>query len=258
MSSRFLEENDSVRLNKFENCQKLFLWNSVGVFSEFQRIGVRVAGGFFLLAFMSCDKLGTIKEKLVELKKEDQTVKEVTSAPMTAPPVSSISEQSVVELNEANYQEFVSKPDALMIVDYHAPWCGPCRQLGPILEAAVSAKPGVVYLGKVNVDVAPDLARTQGVNGIPDVRFFKNGKEVDRFVGYPGPSQVESLIGKWSAGVAPVSVPAAVPPPTSAIGSNGKTPSGKPAGEPEKKPEPTMQPFEKGWMPKGMSRKGES
>ena len=70
----------------------------------------------------------------------------------------------------------------LMMVDFWADWCGPCRMLGPVIEQLAGQYPDVV-VGKVNVDDEQELALRYGVMSIPTVIFFKDGKEIDRKVG---------------------------------------------------------------------------
>lgn len=71
----------------------------------------------------------------------------------------------------------------LMMVDFWADWCGPCRMLGPVIEKLAQEYEGKVQVGKVNVDQQPELAMRYGVMSIPTVIFFKNGQELDRLVG---------------------------------------------------------------------------
>ena len=76
--------------------------------------------------------------------------------------------------------------DKLMMVDFWASWCGPCRMLGPVIEQLDNQSPEVV-VGKVNVDDEQELAMRYGVMSIPTVIFFKDGKEIDRKVGVMPP-----------------------------------------------------------------------
>ena len=81
-----------------------------------------------------------------------------------------------------------------VVVDFWAEWCGPCRQLTPVLEKAVAARSGKVELAKVDTDKEPGLARAYGIQGIPAVKAFKDGKIVNEFVGAQGPPAVERFL----------------------------------------------------------------
>ena len=81
-----------------------------------------------------------------------------------------------------------------MVVDFWAPWCGPCHALAPVLERAVAAQPGVT-LAKVNVDENAALSPRYGISGIPAVKAFRNGAVVAEFVGAQPPAAVAQFIG---------------------------------------------------------------
>ena len=84
--------------------------------------------------------------------------------------------------------------DAPVVVDFWAAWCGPCRALGPILEAAVEARDGEVVLAKVDVDANPGLQAAFGIRGIPAVKAFRDGKLVAEFTGALPKRDVERWI----------------------------------------------------------------
>jgi len=84
--------------------------------------------------------------------------------------------------------------DTPVIVDFWAPWCGPCKQLGPLLERAVSDAKGAVRLVKVNIDDNPEIAQQLRIQSIPTVYAFKNGQPVDGFMGAVPESQIKAFI----------------------------------------------------------------
>lgn len=82
-------------------------------------------------------------------------------------------------------QNFAVETDkGLSIVDFYADWCGPCRMMAPIFEEIAKSNEGKVKMGKMNVDESPQTPGKFGVTGIPTIIFLKDGKEVDRLVGF--------------------------------------------------------------------------
>src|SRR5665811_44408 len=88
-----------------------------------------------------------------------------------------------------------------VLVDFWAPWCGPCKQLTPILEKAVKAAKGKVKLVKMNIDEHPAIPGQMGIQSIPAVIAFVNGQPADGFMGAVPESQVTAFIDKLTAGM---------------------------------------------------------
>jgi putative thioredoxin len=99
--------------------------------------------------------------------------------------------------------------DAAVVVDFWAPWCGPCKQLGPALEKAVRDAKGAVRMVKINIDENQELAAQMRIQSIPAVYAFKDGRPVDGFVGALPESQVKQFVAKLAAGAKPGASPIA-------------------------------------------------
>lgn len=149
-------------------------------------------------------------------------------------PAATYDSGQVTAIDASSYDAFVAQKNKLVIVDFYADWCGPCRMLGPMLEAAAAAHPAVVFVGRLNVDQAKEFAAGKEVRGIPDVRIFKDGREVDRFVGCPSEAEVLAKIATLAAGITPVATTPATPAQT---------------------PAETVKPMPKNWMPPGMEKR---
>src|SRR5579872_7281510 len=87
-----------------------------------------------------------------------------------------------------------------VIVDFWAPWCGPCKQLGPMLERLVTEANGSVRLVKVNIDENPEIAQQLRIQSIPTVYAFKDGQPVDGFMGALPNSQVKAFVAGLASG----------------------------------------------------------
>jgi thioredoxin len=92
-------------------------------------------------------------------------------------------EALTVHLTEATFDEAVAASDTPLLVDFWAPWCGPCRAIAPVLEEIARERAGRVTIAKVNVDEQPALAGRFGVQAIPTLLFVKNGQVAQTLVG---------------------------------------------------------------------------
>ena len=93
--------------------------------------------------------------------------------------------------------------DTPVIVDFWAPWCGPCKQLGPILEKVVTAAKGAVKLVKINIDESPEIAQQLRIKSIPAVYACQDGQPVDAFVGALPESEIKAFVEKLTGATGP-------------------------------------------------------
>jgi thioredoxin 1 len=101
------------------------------------------------------------------------------------------------EFTDGNFQEEVIASSIPVVVDFTAPWCGPCKMLGPILEELVPVFEGKAKIGKVNVDNSPQTASKYGIISIPTILFVKNGVVVDQHVGLLGKESLKKKIEQF-------------------------------------------------------------
>ncbi len=112
---------------------------------------------------------------------------------------------NVLELNEQNFEAEITRASLPVVVDFYAPWCGPCKMLAPLLASLAGEFQGKLQLAKLNVDTAPALAGKYGITGVPTLMLFRGGEPVDQQVGLASPKQLRA----WFEAAAGASVPAA-------------------------------------------------
>jgi thioredoxin 1 len=107
--------------------------------------------------------------------------------------------EGITELTSAAWDQEVLKASGLVMVDFWAVWCGPCRMIAPTVEELAKEYAGKVKVGKLNTDENPDIASKYKIMGIPTIMFFKNGERVDQIVGaVPKPqlkAKLDALLG---------------------------------------------------------------
>ncbi len=100
----------------------------------------------------------------------------------------------ITELNDANYNEFIK--EGVVLVDIWAQWCGPCKQISPIVDEISIDYKDRVSVGKLDADANRETLATLGVRNIPTILIFKNGEMVDKSVGMTSKSALEDLLNK--------------------------------------------------------------
>ena len=104
-----------------------------------------------------------------------------------------------ITLTKTNFEMEVLKSDKPVLVDFWAPWCGPCRMLAPVLAEIAEEKADTIKVGKVNVDEEPELAAKYGISGIPAMLLFKDGKIAATSVGFKPKHELEAFIAMYVA-----------------------------------------------------------
>lgn len=100
----------------------------------------------------------------------------------------------IVNVTDANFENEVLKAESPVLVDYWAPWCGPCKMIAPVLEELSSEYNGKLKIAKINIDENPETPKKYGVRGIPTLTVFKNGNVEATKVGALSKSQLTAFL----------------------------------------------------------------
>jgi len=111
--------------------------------------------------------------------------------------------KNIIELNETNFEPEVLRAEGPVLVDFYAPWCGPCKMLAPILENLAGEFGGRVKFARLDVDDAPELAGRYDITGVPTLMLFRDGRVTDRLVGLRSPRTLQAMLEKAAVGTVP-------------------------------------------------------
>lgn len=103
---------------------------------------------------------------------------------------------AIIEVSDSNFESEVVNSDVPVLVDFWAPWCGPCRAIAPIVEEISSSYEGKIKVGKMNVDENQATTMKFGIRSIPTIIMFKGGEAVDQIIGAVPKGEIEKVVEK--------------------------------------------------------------
>lgn len=104
--------------------------------------------------------------------------------------------EAIIEISDSNFESEVVNSDVPVLVDFWAPWCGPCRAIAPIVEEISSTYEGKIKVGKMNVDENQATTMKFGIRSIPTIIMFKGGEAVDQIIGAVPKGEIEKVVEK--------------------------------------------------------------
>jgi thioredoxin 1 len=107
-----------------------------------------------------------------------------------------MADEKVVHITDGTFQEQILKSEIPALVDFWAPWCGPCKAIGPMINELAGEYEGKIKIAKMNVDENPETPGKYGIRAIPTLIFFKNGKIADQITGAVGKTQLMAMLDK--------------------------------------------------------------
>lgn len=102
--------------------------------------------------------------------------------------------ENVAEFTDGNFSAEVLESSEPVLVDFWAPWCGPCRQIAPMIEELAAENSGSVKIGKINIDDHPETAQKFGISSIPTLLLFQGGDVKERFVGVQPKAKLQQTL----------------------------------------------------------------
>ncbi len=105
----------------------------------------------------------------------------------------------IIELSEDSFEQEVLMANLPVLVDFYAPWCGPCKMIAPLLEQFTIEYEGRIKFAKLNVDEGPGLAANYDISGVPTLAIFRGGQLVDRMVGFRGTNAFKTWLENATA-----------------------------------------------------------
>lgn len=100
----------------------------------------------------------------------------------------------ITHVTDSTFEKEVLQESGLVLLDFWAPWCGPCKMLGPVLEDLDAELGDKVKIKKLNVDENPAVTEQNGISGIPTMIFYKDGRQIETVVGFIGKEQIKNKV----------------------------------------------------------------